>query len=115
VFGDAKQGTAVIRCNNPWFPHTPYGCRKPISAFRNRLDLARTISKARKRLAQRAYMNVEITLLNKGVWPDQIQQVLLEDELASIRDKDGKDFQRLGRKIYESGAASQDRPGWIQA
>ena len=115
VFGDAKQGATVIPCNNPRFQHTPYGCRESISAFRNRLDLGRTVSKARKRLVQRAYMNVEITLLNKGVWPDQIQQILLEDDLASIRDKHGHDFQCLGRKIHQCGAASQHRPGWIEA
>jgi hypothetical protein len=115
VFGDAKQGAAVIRSNNPRFQHTPYGCGEPISSFRDRLDLARTISKARKRLAQRAYMNVEIALLNEGLWPDQIQQILLEDDLAGIRDEHGKDLQRLGRNIYDCGAASQDRPGWIEA
>ena len=60
-------------------------------------------------------MNVEIALLNEGLWPDQIQQILLEDDLAGIRDEHGKDLQRLGRNIYDSGAASQDRPGWIEA
>ena len=37
-------------------------------------------------------MNVEIALLNKGLWPDQIQQILLEDDSAGIRDEHGKDL-----------------------
>jgi hypothetical protein len=60
-------------------------------------------------------VNGEIALLNEGLWPDQIQQILPEDHSAGIRDKHGEDLKRLGRKIYECGAASQGRPGWIEA
>jgi hypothetical protein len=72
---------------------------KTVAPFRNNFDVLGCRGSSSKRFSKGKDMNREISLFNDGVWPDDVQQIILRNYSTGIPYEDRKDFQSLRRNF----------------
>src|SRR6185369_7909944 len=81
---------------------------KPVAASRHCLNKLRAAGSFTECLAQERDVLSQISLFDKGVWPDSLHQIVLRDDLSAMLNEGNENIENLRRERNKLTFAQQE-------